>query len=148
MALVPGEVAPDIWGKRMDNGAALKLSQLRGKVVYVDFWASWCAPCRVSMPLLNDLHRELEKQGFMVLGVNVDKEAEPARQILRSSGAQYPVLREVGDSTYDWYDIRGMPAAYVVDRKGRVRIVHSGFHKSDWPALRAEVEKLVRGEAP
>ena len=145
-ALARGDVAPDFWGKRMDGGGTLKLSQLRGKVVYVDFWATWCAPCRVSLPLLNGLRKDLASRGFEVLGVNVDKEEPVARKLMQTLGVEYPVVRDVGDSTYEWYDISQMPAAYVVDRKGKVRMVRQGFQQSEFPATRAEIEKLLQEE--
>jgi thiol-disulfide isomerase/thioredoxin len=143
-ALARGDAAPDIWGKRMDNGAELRLSQLRGKVVYIDFWATWCAPCRVSMPLIQRMRDDLAGKGFEVLGVNVDKEADTARKLMQELGVNYPVLRDVGESTYEWYDIRGMPAAYVVDRKGKVRAIHYGFQKGEFPHMRSEIEKLLQ----
>ena len=142
-ALAVGDTAPDIWGKRLDDGKELKLSQLRGKVVYVDFWATWCAPCRVSLPLLSQMRRDLAAKGFEVLGVNVDKEESGVRKLLRELGVDYPVLRDVGESTYEWYDIRGMPAAYLIDRKGKVRMIRQGFQKSEFPGTRAQIEKLV-----
>jgi thiol-disulfide isomerase/thioredoxin len=142
-ALAKGDVAPDIWGQRMDGGGALKLSQLRGKVVYVDFWATWCAPCRVSLPLINGMRKDLAGRGFEVLGVNVDKDEKEARKFMQTLGLDYPVIR-VDESTYEWYDITGMPATYVVDRKGKVRMIRQGFQKSEFPDTRAEIEKLLQ----
>ena len=144
-ALAKGDTAPDIWGKRMDGGGTLKLSQLRGKVVYVDFWATWCAPCRVSLPLLNGMRKDLAGKGFEVLGVNVDKDEKEARKLMQSLGVEYPVIR-VDEATYEWYDISAMPAAYVVDRKGKVRMIRQGFQRSEFPGTRAEIEKLLQEE--
>lgn len=146
-ALASGDTAPDIWGKRMDNGAQMKLSDLRGKVVVVDFWATWCAPCRYSLPLLNQMRKDFKDRGFEVLGVNVDQEASGAHKLMRELGVEYPVLRDVGETTYEWYDIRGMPAAYVVDRKGKVRMIRQGFQRSEFPGTRVEVEKLLQEDA-
>jgi thiol-disulfide isomerase/thioredoxin len=142
-ALAVGDTAPDIWGKRMDNGAPMKLSELRGKVVYVDFWATWCAPCRYSLPMLNDLRREFGARGFEVLGVNIDQDEQAARKLVQKLGLEYPVLRDVGESTYEWYSISAMPAAYVVDRKGKVQVIRQGFQRKEFPDTRARIEKLL-----
>ncbi len=145
-ALARGDTAPDIWGKRMDDGVELKLSQLRGKVVYVDFWATWCAPCRVSLPLLNQMRKDFAAKGFEVLGVDVDKDEGEARKVIKALGLEYPMIR-VEESTYEWYDITAMPSAYVIDRKGKVRNIHRGFHKGEFPSMRDDIEKLLQEDA-
>jgi thiol-disulfide isomerase/thioredoxin len=142
-ALAVGDTAPDIWGKRMDNGAPMKLSELRGKVVYVDFWATWCAPCRYSLPMLGQLRKDFAGRGFEVLGITVDKDIDAAHKLLRELGVDYPVLRDVGESTYEWYSISAMPAAYVVDRKGKVQFIRQGFQRTEFPDTRARIEKLL-----
>jgi thiol-disulfide isomerase/thioredoxin len=145
-ALARGDAAPDIWGKRMDNGVELKLSQLRGKIVYVDFWATWCAPCRVSLPLLNQMRKDFAGRGFEVLGVDIDKDDKQARKVMQALGIEYPSIR-VEESTYEWYDVSAMPSAYVVDRKGKVKNIYRGFHKDEFPSMRDYIEKLLQEDA-
>jgi thiol-disulfide isomerase/thioredoxin len=142
-ALKPGEAAPDFSGVKIADGSNLRLSALRGKVVYIDFWASWCAPCRVSLPLLDRMHSDLAGQGFEVLGINVDADAEVAKRVLAAAGVEYQNLRGVAESTLQAYGIEKMPAAFLLDRQGRVHSVHQGFRPSEFPALRAGIEKLV-----
>lgn len=142
-AVAPGERAPEITGTSMDGGKPLKLSKLRGKIVYLDFWATWCAPCRALLPELAKMRSELAPKGFEVLGINLDTEPELAAKLLRDAGARYPNLREVDEDMLRAYAMKGMPAAYIIDRKGVVRAVHEGFRVSQFTAMRAEVEKLL-----
>lgn len=143
-ALETGQRAPDFSGVKLQDGKTLKLSSLRGKVVYLDFWASWCAPCRVSLPMLDELHQDLAAQGFSVIGVNVDENIEDARRVLQRHALAYPVVRDIGEKTLLAYDIQDMPYAYLLDRQGRVQAVHRGFRASEFPALRTQIEALLK----
>jgi thiol-disulfide isomerase/thioredoxin len=145
-AVQVGQMAPNFKGASLGGGAPIELSSLRGKVVYLDFWASWCAPCRISLPLLNGMRVDLARQGFEVLGVNLDTDPSFAKKLMEAWGVQYPVVNGLDEKVYLEYGIKTMPMAYILDRKGQVRIVHQGFRKSDFPALRAQIEKLVREE--
>ncbi len=142
-ALQPGDVAPDLSGTKLDSGATLSLSTLRGTVVYLDFWATWCAPCRVSLPLLAQLQQELGPRGLQVIGVNADQDEAAVRRWVLDSGVHYPVLRGVKDETLKAYGIAAMPSTYLIDRTGRVRAVHAGFRTSQFKAVREEIESLL-----
>ncbi len=124
----------------------MKFSSLRGKVVYVDFWATWCAPCRVSLPLLNRLRNDLSAQGLEVVGINVDEDPAAARRVVQEAGVAYPMLRGTGDEIMLAYGVEAMPSAYLIDRSGKVRSVHPGFRESQFAGLRTEIEKLLREE--
>ena len=126
-----------------DNAEVLTLYSLRGKVVYLDFWASWCDPCRVSFPQLEELRQELGPRGFEVLAVNVDEFEPDALRFLEEVSVSYPVVRDGSGATPAAYGILGMPTGYLIDRDGVVRLVHQGYRKSDGEALRASILELL-----
>lgn len=138
-----GQVAPPVQLPELSGAGDVSLESLRGKVVYLDFWASWCGPCRVSFPVLQQLRDELGPAGFEVLAINVDEIESDARQFLSEVPVTYPVVRDGKGVTPKAYGIIGMPTAYLIDRKGIVREIHQGFRKSDGEQLRAAVVELL-----
>jgi cytochrome c biogenesis protein CcmG, thiol:disulfide interchange protein DsbE len=142
-AIKPGELAPDIAGVAMADGRPVKLSDLRGKVVYLDFWASWCVPCKLSLPRLQQMREELAPLGFEVLGVNLDHDEANARAALAAGATHYPMIRGVDPKVVERYEIIKMPGAYLVDREGVVRYSYQGFSETGFAAVRPIVEKLV-----
>lgn len=140
-----GQQAPVVSLPALSSGgpAQLSLASLQGKVVYLDFWASWCGPCRVSFPQLEQLRQELAPQGFEVLAVNVDESEADALAFLEEIPVTYPVVRDGTGATPAAWGILGMPTGYLIDRKGVVRLVHQGYRKSDGAALRASIIELL-----
>ncbi len=126
-----------------DTSTELALADLRGKVVYVDFWASWCGPCRVSFPILDELRQEFSEQGFEVLAINVDEYKEDALEFMEELPVSYPIVFDPSGTTPSAYGILGMPTGFLVDRSGKVRKVHQGFRKSDAKKIRTEVMELL-----
>lgn len=124
----------------------MSLATLRGKVVYLDFWASWCGPCRTSFPQLEQLRQDLGPRGFEVLAINVDEFEADALKFLTDIPVSYPVVHDAEGSTPRSYGILGMPTAYLIDREGVVRLVHQGFRKNDGASLRIEITKLLGNE--
>jgi thiol-disulfide isomerase/thioredoxin len=144
--VVVGQLAPAIELPLLSlqaQSSSASLAELRGKVVYLDFWASWCGPCRKSFPLLEQLRQQLGSQGFEVLAVNVDEFEADALQFLTEIPVSYPVVRDGAGTTPQTYGILGMPTAYLIDRDGVVRLVHAGFKTSDAEKLRVEINKLL-----
>lgn len=142
-ALEPGQSAPALAAPRA-NGEPLRLEDLRGRVVYLDFWASWCPPCRQAMPEYEKLWRELEPQGFSVIGVNLDSERALALRALQQAAVSFPILFDPQATWPRQFDLPAMPSAYLIDRRGVVRHVHAGFRSADVPALRQRIHALLQ----
>ncbi|MEK9711195.1 MAG: TlpA disulfide reductase family protein, partial [Thalassolituus sp.] len=104
--------------------------------------ASWCTPCRKSLPMLNELRNELKSDGFEVLAINVDETKEEARAFLKEVPVDYPTLFDDAD-TAATYELRGMPTAYLIDAQGNLHSQHVGFNPKDMPAIREEVRRLL-----
>ncbi len=136
----PAVVLPVLSGS---DSSELALGDLSGKVVYLDFWASWCGPCRLSLPQLEQLRRELGPRGFEVFAINVDEDESDARDFLAEIPVSYPVLRDGSGETPAQFGILGMPTGFLLDRQGVVRRVHQGFRRGDGEKLREEVLMLL-----
>ena len=141
-ASVKGQ-APNFTLKSLD-GKNLKLSEMTGNVVLINFWASWCGPCREEMPLLNDLHKKYEPLGFTVLGVNVEEDARNARGFLKNFPVDFPVLLDNKNQVSKKYNVIAMPTTVVVGRDGNMRFLHKGYKPGDEEKYRKMVKKLVR----
>lgn len=128
--------------KATKSNHTINLNDYIGKVVYVDFWASWCGPCRQSLPLINDLRLKYEDKGFEVLAINLDENPDDGRNFLKKYPVSYPTLSDPSGKTPEAYGLRGMPTSYLIDRKGNIVAVHEGFKKKDIKKL----EKLVQAE--
>lgn len=142
-ALSVGQRAPEI-GLRSLDGATVTMSELRGKVVLVDFWATWCSPCRDELPHLQRLYRELSTEGLVVVGVSVDREADNVRSFVRRLGLTFPIVHDAQHVVADRYHPTTMPTSYIVDRDGTVRFVHVGFRNADVADLEREIRGLLR----
>jgi len=118
--------APDFTLKS-NSGDNLKLSELRGEVVLINFWASWCGPCRQEMPILSELHDKYKDMGFTVLGVNVEGNSAQARKLLKEIPVSFPVLFDNDSTVSREYDVVAMPSTVLVDRSGNVRYLHKGY---------------------
>jgi peroxiredoxin len=146
LATKAGDRAIDFNLKDM-QGRTIKLSALRGKIVVLDFWASWCVPCKKELPALEGLSRKwnAEKKDVVVLTVNIDKDRSKAERFL--SSARVTALRCALDpdgGVASRYDLPTMPTSFVIDRKGIVRHVHAGFTPGDENKVAREVEALLK----
>ena len=135
--------APNFTLKALD-GKNLKLSEMRGNVILINFWASWCGPCREEMPLLNELHSKYEPLGFTVLGVNVEEQENSARGFLKNFPVDFPILLDNRNQVSKLYDVVAMPTSVVVDRDGNMRYLHRGYKSGDENKYRQVVKKLIR----
>ncbi|WP_455220416.1 peroxiredoxin family protein [Kaarinaea lacus] len=123
--LVKGE-APNFTLKSL-RGDNLKLSERRGEVIMLSFWASWCDPCKQGMPVLNDIYLRYRDEGFTLFSINIDKEPEKAKKVLRELQVSFPVLMDSTHEVSEKYEVDEMPSTYLVDRDGNLRYTHRGF---------------------
>jgi cytochrome c biogenesis protein CcmG/thiol:disulfide interchange protein DsbE len=121
----------------------LDLSAYRGKVVYVDFWASWCAPCRESFPWLDGLVREYASKNLVVIGVNVDKDRDRAERFLNETPADFPIVYDPHGDLAAAYKVAGMPSAILIDRAGHVRFQHAGFSTKQKGLYEEQLQTLL-----
>jgi len=137
-----GEAAPAFELVQAD-GKPVALAKLRGSVVYVDFWASWCAPCKRSFPWMNALYDRHRGEGLIIVGVNVDKRRPDADRFLRDMPATFPIVFDAAGATPAAFDVKGMPSSYLVDRRGVVVAVEEGFHDERTATLEAQIRALL-----
>ena len=138
MAANPGERAADFRLKALD-GKTVALSSLRGKVVLVDFWASWCEPCKRELPILQEMAARLRGRGIEILTVNLDRERANVEAFLKLRAIALPVLLNPDLSVADRFQPPKMPSSYVIDRKGLVRYVNAGFEPGDEKAIEKQL---------
>jgi cytochrome c biogenesis protein CcmG, thiol:disulfide interchange protein DsbE len=121
----------------------LNLDSFKGKVVYLDFWASWCGPCLESFPWMNRLQSELGGSGLVVIAVNVDRERAVAEQFLRRHPAQFRIVYDPEGKLPEKFGVRGMPTSFLIERNGRIQFQHEGFFLKDRDALAQQVRAAV-----
>jgi thiol-disulfide isomerase/thioredoxin len=137
-ALEKGAPAPQFDLQGLDG--AVKLAKLQGKVVYVDFWASWCGPCRQSFPWMNEMQAKYGARGLQIVGINVDANGADARQFLAATPARFAIGFDPQGATPRSYGIKGMPSSVLIGPDGKVLLEHSGFRDAD----RAELESKIQ----
>jgi thiol-disulfide isomerase/thioredoxin len=146
-ALVQGDVAPRPALSTSDS-KPFDWPALRGKVVLVDFWASWGGPCRLAFPAYDAMAQRHAEAGFVVLGVNVDEQRADAERFLRAVPVAFTVVFDEGGKAPSAYGVKAMPSSYLVGRDGRIRLVHMGFKPSDAEKIEAEVIAALKEGAP
>jgi cytochrome c biogenesis protein CcmG/thiol:disulfide interchange protein DsbE len=142
-AASPGESAPPL-ALSTAGGERVSLESLRGKLVYVDFWASWCSPCKRSFPWMAEMQRRYGERGFVVLAVNVDKQRADAERFLKGTPAAFTVVFDDSGQTPQAWQVKGMPSSYLVDPSGKVLLAESGFRDE----RKDEVEARIRAALP
>jgi peroxiredoxin len=135
--------APDFTLKSR-SGENVKLSELRGQVVLINFWASWCGPCRQEMPLLDQIYQQYGALGFTLLGVNVEQDTADAERMLKDTPVTFPILFDAENRVSRLYDVTAMPSTVLVDRDGKVRFVHRGYQPGHEDEYQAQIRALVR----
>lgn len=126
------------------SGKNLRLSEYRGQVVMINFWASWCAPCRQEMPLLEDLYKKYKGLGFTLLGVNVEQDSSKASTLLRSIKVSFPILFDNKNTVSKMYKVLAMPTTIIIDRDGNMRYLHKGYKPGYEQEYQQQVRALIR----
>ncbi len=119
-----GTTLPDLTKFKLEG----TIPDLTGKVILVDFWASWCGPCKASFPSLEKLKKEYGERGLVVLAINQDKTDKAMRSFLNDHPATFSIVRDTQNQLIAAADVSSMPASFLVDRKGKIRHLHKGFH--------------------
>ena len=136
-ALDVGSAAPS-FSLSSDRGK-LDSASLKGKLVYVDFWASWCVPCKQSFPWMNEMQAKYADRGLHVLAINVDAKAVDAEKFLTQVPAKFQVAFDAAGVTPKQFAVIAMPSSYLVDGEGRIVHTHSGFRESDKNSIEAAI---------
>ena len=138
--------AVDFEAERLGGAGRLRLSELRGKIVVVDFWASWCVPCRRSFPYWAALRERVGAETLEIVAVSVDEERAAAEDFVREIDAPFPAVWDEGQRIVTAWAAPAMPTAYLIDRAGVVRLVHRGFGDDAPAVLDAAVRAMLRGQ--
>ena len=138
-----GRSAPD-FALKSASGENLRLSEYRGNVVMINFWATWCGPCRQEMPLLDDLYNRYQRVGFSLLGVNIDDDSRRAMRMVEELGVSFPVLFDADKEVSKLYQVEAMPVTMLLDREGTVRHVHHGYKPGYEEQYLTEIRSLLR----
>jgi thiol-disulfide isomerase/thioredoxin len=142
-AIAPGAAAP-AFQLHSSGSADLSLSDLKGQVVLINFWASWCGPCRQEMPVLEQLYKKYKGAGFTLLGVNVEPKSADAEGFLKSTPVSFPILFDTDSKVSKLYEVSGMPSTVILDRAGKVRYVHHGYKPGEESEYLDQIRTLVR----
>lgn len=121
----------------------IQLSTFKGEVVYLDFWASWCGPCRKSFPWMNAMHNKYKAQGLRIITINLDKNRKDAQKFLDRYPAEFIVTYDPKGKSAEKYQVMGMPSSYFIDREGEIKIQHKGFRDKDREKLEETIKLLL-----
>jgi peroxiredoxin len=126
------------------SGQQSALSEYKGQVVMVNFWATWCGPCQQEMPLLDQMYKKYKPAGFTLIGVNVDKEGPAVKELLARKPVSFPVLLDPANQVSKAYHVDEMPSSVIIDRKGQIRYIHRGYKPGDENEYQDRIRQLIR----
>ena len=141
---VTGEGEAANFTLKSAEGSNIRLSEYRGQVVLINFWASWCGPCRQEMPELDKLHQKYQDLGFTVFGINVEQDRASADRVLRDIPVSFPVLFDDENLVSELYQVDAMPVTVLVDRSGTVRFAHKGYKPGFESVYEQQIRQLVK----
>ena len=142
-AISVGDTVPSFKARTIDGNKSLALEDYRGNVVLLDFWASWCPPCLKSLPMYNDLRREIGTENFEIVAINVDENTEDAKKFLQKHPVSYPIAKDPKGILPGVFGVKAMPTSYIIDKNGVVQYVHAAFKEGDMKKIKAEIKKLI-----
>jgi thiol-disulfide isomerase/thioredoxin len=133
--------APDF--KLQGETDTVKLTDYKGKVVLLDFWASWCEPCRLSFPWMNEIQKRYEPMGFEVIAINLDKDRTLVEDFLSKTAVAFTLAFDPEGEVASRYDLKGMPSSFLIDKHGRILLSHVGFFHSEQDKREREIKKAL-----
>ena len=148
MAMLPAAHALDVGAALPDvalptQSGSVDLAKLKGKVVYVDFWASWCGPCKQSFPWMNEMHAKYAARGLDIVAINVDAKMADAERFLVATPVKFTIAFDAKGQTPKQFDVKAMPTSYLVNSDGKVVLVHAGFRDADRALLEAAINTAL-----
>jgi peroxiredoxin len=126
------------------SGSEVRLAPYKGQVVMINFWASWCGPCREEFPLLDSIYKKYSRMGFTLLGVNVEPDSQAANAWLKQTPVSFPILYDKDSKVSKLYDVAGMPSTVIIDRSGKLRVLHRGYKAGDENEYLDSIRALIR----
>ena len=150
LALAFFSLSPNILANNLHlhdlNGKSVQLDDFKGKAIWLDFWASWCLPCRASFPWMNEMQKKYQSRGLKIIAVNLDKDRTEVNRFLDHYPANFTILLDPAGSSARQYKVRGMPSSYMINRQGQVIKQHLGFRKADTAKLEADIQQLLNSK--
>jgi thiol-disulfide isomerase/thioredoxin len=137
------QAAPNCVVSSFADAKSYNLQQFKGKVVYVDFWASWCGPCVQSFPFMNTLEHEFKDKGLQILAINMDENPNDAQLFLKEHPAKFTVVADNGQKCAKAFDVKAMPSSYIIDRHGVIHHTHLGFRSGETEQLQTLIKQLL-----
>jgi thiol-disulfide isomerase/thioredoxin len=141
---IPGGSTAPTFILASSGGGEVSLAQYKGQVVMINFWASWCGPCRQEMPLLESIYRKYKQMGFTLLGVNVEPDSQAANEWLKQTPVSFPILYDKDSKVSKLYEVAGMPSTVLIDRGGKLRMLHRGYKSGDENEYLDSIRSLIR----
>ena len=142
-ALNVGDATPNVTLPASTPALIIDLAKLKSKIVYVDFWASWCGPCKQSFPWMNEMHAKYAARGLEIVAINVDAKQADAERFLATTPAKFTVAFDAKGVTPKQFAVKAMPTSYLIDGDGKVLLVHAGFRDADRAALEAAIDNAL-----
>ncbi len=134
---------PDFALEQVPGPGKVTLRGLKGKVVILDFWATWCEPCRASFPKLQELHERYKQSGLQIVGISLDDDPKEIPSFVKTYGAKFAIASDPSKDLAKKFNVKTMPSSFVLDRKGVVRFTHEGYHNGDEVELERQIRSLL-----
>jgi len=135
-------ISSSVFAQDAEN-TQIDFEALKGQVVYLDFWASWCGPCKASFPWMEKMHRRYRQQGLKIIAVNLDQEQQLAKDFLKENTASFDIVFDKQGTLAQAFNVETMPTSYLINRSGEAKIKHSGFHSHDQAKYEREIKRLL-----